>query len=206
MALKKISEIIFCRTLIIILLSCLSYSKIYGQETNKDIYPYEEKQTKSTPPISQRLFFGGYLGLQFGTVTNIQIAPVVGLWVLPRLAVAVGPSYQYYSDSYYHYTTNIYGLKSYAQFVVIQNINKYLSMGSNTGIFLHLEDDLLNMESSALFGSNLEGRSTVNTVLGGAGISQQLGSRSSINFMVLWSLYDPYHIYSNPEIRISFNF
>lgn len=207
MAFKKISEKISCRALIVILLASLSCSEMYGQEVKNDskneIYPYPEEKS-TAPSINQRLFFGGYLGLQFGTVTNIQIAPVVGFWVLPRLAVAAGPSYQYYKDSYYDYTSNIYGLKSYAEFVVIQNINR--NSPSNTSIFLHLEDDLLNMESSVLLNSNLSGRSTVNTVLGGVGISQQIGMRSSVNFMILWSLYDKYGIYSNPEIRLSFSF
>lgn len=206
MTFRNIFEKISCPAVIVILLVFLSCSKIYGQESKNDIYPYpEEKEEKSSaPPISQRLFFGGYLGLQFGTVTNIQIAPVIGFWVLPRVALAVGPSYQYYKDSYYDYTSNVYGLKSYAELVVFQNINK--NSPSHTSIFLHLEDDLLNMESAALMNSNLSGRSTVNTVLGGAGISQQIGGRSSVNFMILWSIYDEYGIYSNPELRISFNF
>jgi len=194
----------------IITLICLflfiSLSTISGQNSKDDQYPYDQKAKDEAPPLRERLFFGGYLGLQFGTITDIQIAPVIGLWVLPRLALAVGPSYQYYKDSYYDYSTNIYGIKSYAEFVVIQNINKFLSAGGSTGIFLHAEDDLLNMDSAVLFNSNVSGRSTVNTLLGGAGISQRLGGRSSVNFMVLWALYDKYGVYSNPEIRISFNF
>ena len=61
---------------------------------------------EKAPAISERIFFGGNFGLQFGTVTNIQIAPIVGFWLRPRIAVAVGPEYQYYKDPYYK--TNIY--------------------------------------------------------------------------------------------------
>ncbi len=48
-------------------------------------------------------------------------------------------------------------------------------------------------------------RVNVNTVLGGVGISQQIGRRSAVNLMFLWVLDDSgYNLYNNPEIRISF--
>jgi hypothetical protein len=157
---------------------------------------------EKAPPIRERLFFGGSLGLQFGTVTNIQIAPIVGLWLRPRIAIAAGPEYQYYKDPYYH--TDIYGGKAYLEYVVIKNIGAFLSGGSSTGIFLHLEDELLNLETYQV---NSYERVNVNTILGGAGISQQIGSRSSVNLMFLWVLDDSgYSLYNNPEIRISFSF
>jgi hypothetical protein len=44
-------------------------------------------------------------------------------------------------------------------------------------------------------------------VLAGPGLSQQIGRRASLNFMVLWPLNDSgYDIYSKPEIRVSFSF
>jgi hypothetical protein len=76
------------------------------------------------------------------------------------------------------------------------------------GIFLHLENELLSLESETWknlpYGSD---RFYVNTLLAGAGISQPMGRRSSFNIMVLWALNESiYDIYSNPEIRISFIF
>ncbi len=35
----------------------------------------ETKKPQENPPLKQRLFFGGSFGLQFGTVTNIEVAP-----------------------------------------------------------------------------------------------------------------------------------
>jgi hypothetical protein len=186
----------YSRYLIITFILLLtSFSVISGQQARQ-----------APPPIKERLFFGGSFGLQFGSVTDIQVAPVVGLWVLPRVAVAVGPNFRYYRDRYSH--TDIYGLKSYVQLVVIKDINKILPIGANTGIFLHLEDELLNLESS--FWRNppvFSERFYLNTILAGGGISQQIGRRSSLNIMVLWALNDSgYGIYSNPEIRVSFSF
>jgi len=47
----------------------------------------------------------------------------------------------------------------------------------------------------------------INTILAGGGLSQQIGRRAALNFMVLWALNDSgYGLYSNPEIRIGFVF
>ncbi|TAL63041.1 MAG: hypothetical protein EPN88_12725 [Bacteroidetes bacterium] len=179
-------------TALIIIFS--SFSLIYGQNTREE-----------SPPLKERLFIGGNFGLQLGTITNIQISPVIGLWLLPRLAIAIGPDYRFYKDRYDH--TNIYGGKGYIQFVIIKNINSVIPIGVNTGVFLHVENELLSLESSVWKDPALNGRFYVNTVLAGGGISQQIGRRSSLNFMVLWALNDSgYHIYSNPEIRVSFSF
>jgi len=163
--------------------------------------PREEK-----PPLRERLFYGGNFGLQFGTITDIQVSPVIGLWVRPRIAVAIGPDYRFYK--YRYDKTHIYGGKAYIEFVVIQDLGSFLPFGANTGVFLHIENEFLNLESAfwkAQPGDNQ--RFNMNTVLAGGGISQQMGRRSSLNIAVLWALNDSgYGIYSNPEFRVSFIF
>jgi len=169
------------------------------------IVTYGQDEREEPPPVKERLFFGGNLGLQFGTYTDIQIAPIIGLWLLPRLNVALGPDYRYYKVPYYR--TNIYGGKGYVEFVLIKNLSAAIPITGNTGIFLHLEDELLSLESSFWKDPDSYGRFYLNTVLAGAGLSQQIGRRSSLNFMALWALNDSgYGVYTNPEIRISFNF
>ncbi len=180
---------------IIIFLFIISVPELSAQRVRSEI-----------PPLKDRLFYGGSFGLQLGSITDIQVSPVVGIWVLPRLAVAAGPNYRFYKNHYL--STDIYGLRTYLQFVIIQDINSFLPIGSNTGIFLHCENELLSLESS--FWKNppySSSRFYLNTVLTGAGISQHFGRRSSLNFMVLWALNDSYYdIYSDPEIRVSFIF
>ena len=143
----------------------------------------------------------------FGTITDIHVSPVIGFWVLPRVAVAVGPTYRFYKDQIDR--TAIYGGRSYVQLVVIKDLSSVLPLGVHTGIFLHFEDELLSLKTS--FWKNPPPYKTdrfyVNTVLAGAGVSQQIGRRASLNFMVLWPLNDSgYNIYSKPEIKISFTF
>ena len=161
-----------------------------------------QKSREEKPPLRERMFFGGGLGLQFGTYTDIQVTPIVGLWVRPRIAIAAGPNFRYYK--YQGYESTMYGGNAYVQFVPVQDINNAIPIGLHMGIFLHLEDDLLNFDDPYVDNA----RVTVNTVLGGFGIRQMLGTRSSLNLMFLWAFNESplYDLYSNPEIRISFNF
>lgn len=189
-----------------ILIIFLSFSTISGQDDNPDRFPFDQKSDEGKPSFSDRLFFGGNVGLMFGSVTDVQISPVVGYWVLPRVAVAAGTTYRYFKN--YYDKTSIYGGKTYIELTVIQDLNSFLPMGVHTGVFLHFEDELLSLKANFWkYPYNPPGRFYLNTVLAGAGISQTLGRRSSINFMVLWPLNDSeYGVYSKPEIRVSFIF
>lgn len=195
--LKKFSGISrFSKTIILLIVfQHITYNQVLAQ-----------REREEPPPLKERLFFGGNFALQFGTITNIQLSPVVGIWLLPRLAVAAGPDYRFYKYSYDK--TNIFGGKIYTEFVLIQNLNSIIPIGGNTGIFLHLEDEFLSLETEYWKNPpHNNDRFTINTLLAGAGISQQIGRRSSMNFMVLWALNESiYDVYGTPEIRISFNF
>jgi hypothetical protein len=193
--------------LIIILLVFHSFTAASGQAVKGEQFPYDQKSTDDTPPVKERLFYGGSFGLMFGTITDIQVSPVIGFWVLPRVAVAAGPTYRYYKDQIDR--TALYGGRAYVQFVVVQDLGSILHVGGHTGIFLHAEDELLSLKTS--FWKNPPPYKTdrfyENTVLAGAGLSQQIGRRSSLNFMLLWPLNESvYEIYSKPEMRISFIF
>jgi len=193
--------------MVICLLSFLSVSDILAQKQKEDEFPFDQTEKSSTPAAIDRLFFGGSFGLSLGTITDISLSPVIGFWLLPRVAVAVGPSYRYYRDPIDR--TALYGGRGYVQFVVVQNLNSVVPVGGHTGLFLHLEDELLSLKTS--FWKNpppyLTDRFYVNTVLAGAGISQQIGRRASLNFMALWPLNESnYAIYSKPVLRLSFIF
>ena len=191
-----------------ILLTCIfvsiSFSILSAQKTNEEIYPYDQKE--QAPPAKERLFYGGSFGLMFGSVTDIKVSPVVGFWVLPRIAVAAGPTYMYYKDLMGK--TSVYGGRGYMQFVVIQDLSRLIPGSGHTGLFLHVEDELLSLKANFWkYPYNPRGRFFVNTVLAGGGLSQQIGRRASVNFMVLWPLNEPiYDLYSKPEIRVSFTF
>lgn len=157
------------------------------------------------PPLRERLFYGGSLGLQFGTITDIQVTPMIGLWLRPRVAIAAGPNYRYYKDPFF--STSLYGGNAYVQYYPLKDLNNVIPVGIHLGLYVHLEDELLSLESAVWDQANPYTRFLQNTVLGGFGISQQIGQRSAMNLTFLWALNNTIlGLYSNPEIRISFNF
>lgn len=158
------------------------------------------------PPVKERIFFGGNFALQLGTFTDIEVLPVVGFWVFPRIAIAAGPGFRYYSYRSEH--TNILSGRSYIQLVLLRDIDKLVPLGVHTSIIAQLEDEVLSLDSRYWHNISYEPkRFFVNTVLAGPGVSQQLGKRSSLNIMFLWTLNDTgYQIYSSPEIRLGLVF
>jgi len=167
---------------------------------------YAQGRREEPPPLRERIFVGGSFGLQFGSYTSIEINPVVGIWLLPRLAVAAGPGYEYMK--YQNVSTSIYSARGYLQFALLRDIDKFIPLGIHSSIVFHAEDELLNLDAD-YWGSiaRNEDRFFVNSVLIGGGISQQLGRKGSFNILVLWVITDSgYDLYNNPEIRIGFTF
>jgi len=77
------------------------------------------------------------------------------------------------------------------EFVVIQDLSAIFHGSGHTGLFLHAEDELLSLKASFWkYPYNPPGRFYLNTVLAGAGISQQIGKRSSLNlcYYGLWMI------------------
>jgi hypothetical protein len=160
---------------------------------------------RAVPPLRERLFFGGDVGLQFGTITNIHVSPTIGVWLTPRLSIAGGPTYEYYKDPYG--STDIWGPRAYSQFMIIKDINNIIPIGMGMGIGTHIEYEGLSLEKSFFVGDNEPGRIYVSSFLAGFVVNQSLGSRSFMSITVLWALSEnEYQIYSNPEIRIGFMF
>jgi hypothetical protein len=161
---------------------------------------------EEAPPLRERIFFAGNLGLQLGTYTNIQLAPSVGIWLLPRLSLAVGPTYQFYKDPLGK--TDIYGIRTYSEFMLIRDFNNLVPIGYNAGFYTHIEYEGISLRKTYSIAPYKEdGRFMVNSALVGFGLSQNIGPRSAMTFTLLWVITDnEFGIYGNPEIRIGFMF
>lgn len=166
---------------------------------------YGQSDRGGAPPIRERIFFGGNFGMQFGTITNIQVSPTIGIWLSPRLSIAGGPTYNYYKDPYG--STDIWGPRVYSQFLIIKDFNNIIPLGMGLSIGAHLEYEGLSLEKKAFVGPYETGRLYVSSVLGGFSVNQSMGGRSFMSFTVLWALTENiYQVYGNPEIRIGFMF
>ncbi len=156
----------------------------------------ERNENQPGEKFIDKLFFGGSFGLQFGSQTYIELAPIVGYKITQRLSAGLGLKYIYYkfNDKYYNYnyTSNIYGGGPFARFTVLD------------GLFLHAEYEILNLEVPDIYYRNYT-RKNITSVFFGGGYRQMIGDRSSLDFLFLYNINESVNSpYVNPVIRIGF--
>ncbi len=160
---------------------------------------FSQRQSKKV--LSDKIYFGGNLGLQFGTITQIDLSPLVGYQITDALSAGVGLSYQYYSDSRWssgNIQTDIYGWKVFSKYFFYEDL------------FVQVENEMLNLETKyfdVLNNYQNQDRFWLNCFMVGGGYRQRIGERSSVMLTVLWNLNQTANTpYSNPIVRVGFNF
>ena len=80
-------------------------------------------RTTSVSDRGNRFFTGGNLGLQFGSTTAIDVAPILGYRVTEAFSVGIGATYIYLhiNNNYYNYTNDIYGGSVFARYNILEN-------------------------------------------------------------------------------------
>ena len=147
--------------------------------------------------FTSRLFIGGGFGLQFGSVTLIELSPLVGYKVTPKFSLGVSPTYKYYKYNDYYgpsndLSTNVWGGSIFARYSIFQNV------------FAHVEYETLYYNTKV--SGNPEYMQQYNSFFVGGGYNQQIGQNSAMYFLLLWNLNDtPDSPYINPVIRIGFS-
>ncbi len=158
-------------------------------QKRKDLREKEDTSQNEQAPLKDRLFFGGNLGLQFGTITFIDVSPLVGYRLSDDRAVAVGGIYQYIKDNRNGFSTSIYGGRSWFRQMVFQ------------GLFLQAEYQLLNHRVLDRFSLEPK-RITTSAFLVGGGYRSAVGRNSYMSFTVMWDLIDdPRSPVPSPTIR-----
>lgn len=81
-------------------------------------------QERGQSSFVDKLRFGGNLGLQFGTVTLVEMSPMVGYQATERLMFGVGGTYLYFQDKRYAqtYSSTYYGGRTFGQFRITPQI------------------------------------------------------------------------------------
>jgi len=171
----------------IISLSFLIFSKTIFAQDNPEYSPQEYN-------LKSHLYFGGGLGLQFGSMTLIEISPLVGYKVTPKLSIGVSPTYKYYHyKAYYGSTsTNVFGGSIFSRYSIFENI------------FAHVEYETLfyNIQEPGYPTTRLQ----FNSFFVGGGYNQRIGGNSAMYILLLWNLNDtPDSPYVNPIIRVGFS-
>ncbi len=149
-------------------------------------------QEEVISPLRQnRWFVGGNLGLQFGTVTILDISPYTGFKMTNRLAIGAGFTYQYLREGKgeYKYTSNVYGGRIFSSYSIIPEV------------FAYAEYEVLNHEVAIDVNNYV--RKNVSSVLVGGGYRQMIGHNLYSDIMVLWNLTEsPNSRYTNPIFRV----
>jgi hypothetical protein len=164
--------------------------------------------------LKGKYFLGPDIGLMFGTVNRIEIAPVLGYYITNRLSIAAGFKYEFYSQKSLYTTvgsvkTHIYGPRAFMRFAVFNNIGDYLPVGMNSSIFMHAEFESNNLSSDYFYNPAVTDNSRFwhSTVLLGGGFSQTASERMQINILFLWDTYTgSISLYYNPVIRFGLLF
>ncbi len=170
----------------------------------------KKRGEKEKLPFKERLVFGGDLGLSFGSITYIKLAPVVGYRLTNRLTAGLGPIYIYESYKYYNLKTSTYGGKAVLSFTVLRgsDFGGNFNLGN---VMLHAENEVINVEPIRYDPSSQQNffgdRLWIDNLLLGGGVSQSLGGRAAISIFLLWDVtQNPYSPYSNPILKFGFYF
>jgi len=181
-----------------ILLPVLLFSLVsVGQDTAPSKPKPQQKKT-----FWDKASIGGYLGAQFGTVTNIDISPMLYYEVIPSLYTGVGFTYLYYKDKRYYpaYSSSGYGGSILARYHVWQDL------------FVQAEYDPLNLvyydyydDGSGNIVRGPKSSTWVHDLLIGAGYRAWLGGKAFATLAIFYNVNETYYSPNrNPIIRIGF--
>lgn len=159
----------------------------------------QAREEKPKSPFWDKVYVGGNIGVQFGTVTVVNLSPIVGYQITPKISAGIGITYQYYSIRTYNYETHMYGGRLFARYQPL------------SFLFLHAEAEAMNWNCPR---TDINGDFTTERLwspglLAGGGFSQPIGGgASSIFIMGLYNfLYNDCSPYASPFVlRIGANF
>jgi hypothetical protein len=127
-------------------------------------------------PFKERLYFGGNFGMQFGTVTLVEVSPLAGVMITPKFSSGLGLTYQYFNDiRFAGGRSSSYGGRVFSRYNVLPNI------------FLYSEFEKLNFNNYNFLTDEF-GRIWSNALFVGGGYFAPFGSRGGANFTFLYNV------------------
>jgi hypothetical protein len=126
--------------------------------------------------VKDKLYFGGYFNFSLGSYSVLGVEPMVGYKLTPRLSLGAKFRYDYISDKRYarEYNTHTYGASVFSRLVLVRQL------------YLHAEYAGYNYELYDELGNS--SRHWVPFFFLGAGFSQRIGTRTSLNAQVLFDV------------------
>lgn len=194
--------------LLTILLGTAAQSQQVYNSSGGNKYTKKKKQdAKGFDP--QKLIIGGGLGLGFGTVTTVNVSPIVGYRFTEKFAAGVGIGYNYvksknffrYGNQNFDYKASIYSASAWGRYLVFNNVFAQVEYEQN---FIHFSDYEFDNVGNI---REVKVKYNAPALLVGAGLRQPVSDRASLTVMVLYDViqnkYSPY--YGVPVYRVGFN-
>lgn len=127
--------------------------------------------------FKDRIYYGGGLGLTFGTITSININPMVGYKFTPKFSGGVSIMYQYFkrNDDLYDYESNSYGASVFSRYRIVEQL------------YAHVEYANINYDFFTINGEQAF-RKWVPFLLVGGGYSSRVGSNTVLYAQVLFDV------------------
>lgn len=152
----------------------------------------QSDQDISNADPKDRIYVGGGLGLQFGTITNIEISPIIGYRFTNDFSAGIGLTYIYFKrefDNFDDFETNIYGYRFFAR----QNIQQQFFAQAE---FENLSLEFFNDDNGII------NREWVPGFLIGGGYFQPIGRNAGFNITALYNVLhdDQRSPYNSPLI------
>jgi hypothetical protein len=185
----------------------------------------QESQVKKKQDFWNRVSVGGNLGLQFGTVTAIDVSPEIMIRVVDQFHLGVGFSYDYLQTKDYFwddtnqkwldFKANVYGGRFFARYYLRSLFDNFLG-----NFFAHAEYEYLYYTRPFVQDPNgtiidpygytyRQGKDVmeISSLYVGVGYEQPISQRVFIDLVVLYNLNETYQSpYSNPVFRLGFGF
>jgi hypothetical protein len=185
----------------------------------------QESQIKKKQNFWNRVSVGGNLGLQFGTVTAIDVSPEIMIRVVDQLHFGVGFSYDYLQTKDYFwddtnqkwldFKANVYGGRFFARYYLRSLFDNFLG-----NFFAHAEYEYLYYTRPFVPDPNgtiidpygytySKGTDVmvINSLFVGVGYEQPISKKAFIDLLILYNLNETYDSpYSNPIFRLGFGF
>lgn len=154
----------------------------------------EEEIDVKELPTKERLFVGGFIGLQFGTYTSVSLNTLAGYRITNRLSAGIGGTYQYSNDRFGgpSLVSHIYGGGVFSRFRIIDKA------------FIHAEHEWLSVISRMdWIADGNKQRITETNFLVGPGYGIALSPRANLNILLLYNFNENSQVYlDNPFFRV----
>lgn len=192
-----IKKILFIVTLIVVIQSVV-------------LSQHKDSTTTQTKPIKKGFAPPYiYLGLSVGASAYVDLNIVSGVQINERFNLGIIGKYQYYTldgTLAKGFNSHVYGSGIYLQSAIIKDFRKFMKLKVHSGLFLHTEYELLNLNSS-YFDINVDNDTYwLNNIIIGPGYYSRFNN-SSIFALLLWNVNrSKINPYEYPLFKVGFTY